>query len=103
MSAGRFATYLIVAFILVMGTAAYLILHTKQYRKLVFVVLGSAWRGYAAQRIPNRLGFRGVERAGSFRWISLGRALAPAAGSSAREGASAVVYRSGPSVWRRCS
>jgi hypothetical protein len=39
-SSGRFATYLIVAFIVTMGTAAYLILHTKQYRKLVFVVLG---------------------------------------------------------------
>jgi hypothetical protein len=38
-SSGRFATYLIVAFILVMATAAYLILHTKRYRKLVFVVL----------------------------------------------------------------
>ena len=39
-STGRFATYLIAVFILAMGTAAYLILHTKQYRKLVFVVLG---------------------------------------------------------------
>ena len=38
-SAGRFATYLIVAFVFAMGTAAYLILHTKQYRKLVFAVL----------------------------------------------------------------
>jgi len=38
-STGRFATYLIVAFIIAMGTAAYLILHTKRYRKLVFVVL----------------------------------------------------------------
>jgi len=38
-SAGRFGTYLVVAFILTMGTAAYLILHTKQYRKLVFLVL----------------------------------------------------------------
>jgi len=38
-STGRFATYLIAAFILTMGTAAYLILHTKQYRKLVFLVL----------------------------------------------------------------
>ena len=39
-SSGRFATYLLASFILVMGTAAYLILHTKQYRKLVFIVLG---------------------------------------------------------------
>ena len=39
-STGRFAAYLIVAFIVVMGTAAYLILHTKQHRKLVFVALG---------------------------------------------------------------
>lgn len=38
-SSGRFATYLIPAFILAMGTAAYLILHTKQHRKLVFLVL----------------------------------------------------------------
>ena len=38
-STGRFATYLIPAFILTMGTAAYLILYTKQYRKLVFLVL----------------------------------------------------------------
>ena len=38
-SSGRFAAYLIVSFIVVMGTAAYLILHTKQYRKLVFVAL----------------------------------------------------------------
>lgn len=38
-SSGRFATFLLVAFILAMGTAAYLILHTKQYRKLVFMVL----------------------------------------------------------------
>jgi hypothetical protein len=40
-SSGRFAEYLIVGFIFVMGTAAYLILHTKRYRKLVFVVLGA--------------------------------------------------------------
>lgn len=40
-SAGRFATYLIPASILVMGTAAYLVLHTKRYRKLVFAVLGA--------------------------------------------------------------
>ena len=40
-SAGRFGTYLVVAFILTMGTSAYLLLHTKQYRKLVFVVLGA--------------------------------------------------------------
>lgn len=39
-SSGRFAQYLLVAFILAMGTAAYLILHTKQYRKLVFFALG---------------------------------------------------------------
>ena len=39
-STGRFATYLAAAFILLMGGAAYLILHTRRYRKLVFVVLG---------------------------------------------------------------
>jgi hypothetical protein len=38
-SSGRFATYLLAAFILAAGTAAYLILHTRKYRKLVFVVL----------------------------------------------------------------
>ena len=40
-SSGRFAEYLIVGFIFAMGTAGYLILHTKQYRKLVFVVLAT--------------------------------------------------------------
>ncbi len=39
-SSGRFATYLAAAFPLVMGTAAYLILHTRKYRKIVFFVLG---------------------------------------------------------------
>jgi hypothetical protein len=39
-SSGRFAEYLVAAFILAMGTAAYLILHTLQYRKLVFLTLG---------------------------------------------------------------
>jgi len=36
-SAGRFAYYLIVAAILVMGTAGYLLLYTKRSRKLVYV------------------------------------------------------------------
>ena len=39
-SSGRFAMYLAAAFPLVMGTAAYLILHTRKYRKIVFFVLG---------------------------------------------------------------
>ena len=39
-SSGRFASFLIVVFILVMGSAGYLLLHTMRSRKLVFVVLG---------------------------------------------------------------
>jgi len=39
-SSGRFAHYLIVAFILATGAAAYLLLHTKRSRKLVFAVIG---------------------------------------------------------------
>jgi len=38
-SSGRFAQYLIVGFIFVMGTAGYLILHSKRYRKLSFAAL----------------------------------------------------------------
>ena len=39
-SSGRFAAYLSVVFILAVGTAGYLILHTKRYRKLTFVTIG---------------------------------------------------------------
>jgi hypothetical protein len=39
-SSGRFAEYLIWAFILVLGTAAYFLLHRSGYRKLVFAVVG---------------------------------------------------------------
>jgi hypothetical protein len=39
-SSGRFDEYLMVAFILMTGTAAYLLLHTKRNRKLVFAVIG---------------------------------------------------------------
>jgi hypothetical protein len=39
-SSGRFGEYLAVAFILAMGASAYLILHTRQYRKLIFAALG---------------------------------------------------------------
>jgi len=39
-SSGRYGEYLIVAFILTIGTAAYLLLHTKRNRKLVFAVIG---------------------------------------------------------------
>jgi len=39
-SSGRFAQYLIVAFILTTGAAAYLLLHTKRNRNLVFLVIG---------------------------------------------------------------
>jgi hypothetical protein len=40
-SSGRFAEYLIWAFILVLGTAAYFLLHTPSHRKLVFAVVGA--------------------------------------------------------------
>jgi hypothetical protein len=39
-SSGRFAQYLIIAIVLVMGTAAYLLLYTARNRKLVFAVIG---------------------------------------------------------------
>jgi hypothetical protein len=39
-SSGRFAEYLIWAFILVLGTAAYFLLHTSGPRKLIFAVVG---------------------------------------------------------------
>ena len=39
-STGRFAYYLIVAVILVMGSAGYLLLYTKRSRKLVFIAFG---------------------------------------------------------------
>jgi hypothetical protein len=39
-SSGRYATYLIVAFILLMGSAGYLLLSTLRGRKLVYLVLG---------------------------------------------------------------
>jgi len=39
-STGRYSQYLIVAFIVVTGTAAYLLLYTKRNRKLVFGVVG---------------------------------------------------------------
>ena len=38
-SSGRFAQYLILAFILAMGTAAYLLLHTRRNRKLTLVAI----------------------------------------------------------------
>ena len=39
-SAGRFGQYLVVAFILILGTAAYLLLHTRRNRKLVLATVG---------------------------------------------------------------
>lgn len=39
-SSGRFAQYLTVAFILILATSAYLLLHTRSHRKLVFTVTG---------------------------------------------------------------
>ena len=38
-SSGRFALYLVIAFILAMGTGAYLLLYTRRSRRLAFVVL----------------------------------------------------------------
>ena len=40
-SSGRFAEYLIWAFILVLGTAGYFLLHTTSHRRLVFAVVGA--------------------------------------------------------------
>lgn len=40
-SSGRFAEYLIWAFILVLGTVAYFLLHTNSHRKLAFAVVGA--------------------------------------------------------------
>jgi len=39
-SSGRYAEYLVVAFILTTGAAAYLLLHTRRSRKLIFAVIG---------------------------------------------------------------
>ena len=39
-SSGRFDEFLVWAFIIAVGTAAYLLLHTPRYRKLVFAVIG---------------------------------------------------------------
>jgi hypothetical protein len=39
-SSGRFDEFLVWAFILAVGTAAYLLLHTPRYRKLIFTVIG---------------------------------------------------------------
>lgn len=40
-SSGRFAEYLVCVFILALGTAAYLLLHTPRHRTLVFGVVGA--------------------------------------------------------------
>ncbi len=39
-SSGRYSLYLILAFVLAVGTAGYLLLHTTKNRKLVFLILG---------------------------------------------------------------
>jgi hypothetical protein len=39
-SSGRFDEYLVWAFIVTLGTAAYLLLHTPRHRKLIFAVIG---------------------------------------------------------------
>jgi hypothetical protein len=39
-SSGRFGEYLVVTFILMLGMAAYLLLHAPHYRKLVFAIIG---------------------------------------------------------------
>jgi hypothetical protein len=40
-SAGRFAMYLIIAFIISMGTAGYLLLHTRRRRMIGFIAIGT--------------------------------------------------------------
>src|SRR5271156_2983543 len=40
-SAGRYGLFLIWAFILVLGAAAYFLLHTTSHRRLIFVVIGA--------------------------------------------------------------
>jgi hypothetical protein len=40
-SAGRFAMYLIVAFVVAMGMTGYLLLHTRRYRTLGFIAIGT--------------------------------------------------------------
>jgi hypothetical protein len=39
-SSGRFASYLIVSFIIVLGAAAYLLLYTRRSRRLIYLILG---------------------------------------------------------------
>ena len=39
-SAGRYSLYLVLAFVLAVGSAGYLLLHTTKNRKLVFLILG---------------------------------------------------------------
>jgi hypothetical protein len=57
-SSGRFAQYLLVAFILIFGTAAYLLLHSRLHRKLVFTVLAIV--GVATLLSGSRTAFVGV-------------------------------------------
>jgi hypothetical protein len=56
-SSGRFALYLIMALILALGTASYLLLHTPRNRKLVFTVIGVL--GIAALLSGSRSAFVG--------------------------------------------
>jgi hypothetical protein len=57
-SSGRFSEYLVVAFILILGTAAYLLLHSPRHRKLIFAVLGVV--GVATLLSGSRTAFVGV-------------------------------------------
>lgn len=57
-SSGRFAEYLVVTFILILGTAAYLLLHSRHYRKLILVTLGVG--GVATLLSGSRTAFVGV-------------------------------------------
>jgi hypothetical protein len=57
-SSGRFAEYLVVAFILILGTAAYLLLHSPHHRKLVLTIVGVV--GVATLLSGSRSAFVGV-------------------------------------------
>jgi hypothetical protein len=57
-SSGRFAEYLIVAFILALATVAYLLLHTPLHRRLIFAIVGIL--GIAALLSGSRGAFVGI-------------------------------------------
>lgn len=57
-SSGRFAEYLVVVFVLILGTAAYLLLHSRHHRKVVLVMVGVV--GVATLLSGSRTAFVGV-------------------------------------------